>query len=96
MKVKVLGHRVYLKLPELKESKVIVSKQVKKEAMTENTQLDYLEVLAIGSHVTDNNLQVGDKVFVTPKMVNEQNVVEIEGQFVLCVNIYDIMHVWDK
>lgn len=96
MKVKVLGHRVYLNLPEKKESKIIVSKQVKKEAITESNELDYLEVLAIGSHVTDNNLQVGDKVFVTPKMVNEQNVVEVEGQFVLCVNVYDIMHIWDK
>ena len=99
---KLIGNRVYLEVPKEKDTKIIVDHNTKKDLEKELLKtLNKLKVVAVGEGVglTESSkgivIEVGDLVLVDPSAIARANIVPITDELsVICVNYYDIMHVW--
>lgn len=91
--MKVLGNRVYVDVPDMPETKVIVDPQLKKEMQLEMAkQFEKLTVFAVGKGVQD--VKVGDKIYIRPELINKAPVVEIEGKERLEFSEYEVSFIW--
>lgn len=92
--MKVLGNRVYLDMPEVKESKLSISPELKRDLKEEEVKkFDKLKVFAVGDTVT--SIKPGDEVFLDPLSTRAGIVtVSIEGKEKLITSIFHISHIW--
>jgi len=95
--MRILGNRVYLNLPDLKESKFSISDELKQELREEQlNKFDKLEVFAFSEceEAKKNSLKVGDKVYVEPIGLKRGTILKIDGKDKVSVSIFDVMHIW--
>ena len=95
--MKILGNRVYLILPPLPDSQVKLLPEAQKRMEEEmRTKFDKLTVYATGEGGPGVTVSVkaGDVVFVDPSAARRATVLKIDDIEVICVNSYDIMHIW--
>ena len=95
--MKLLGNRVYLNLPDMKETKVSISDELKQELREEQlSKFDKLEVFAFSEceEVKKSSLKIGDKVYVEPMGLKRGTVIKIDGKDKVSVSIFDVMHIW--
>lgn len=92
--MKVLGNRVYLKVPKRPKSKVILSPQEEAEKDRQYAEsLDRLEVKYVGEAV--EGIKPGNFVFPDPRRVVTAGYhKKISGDMYLIISQHDIMHVW--
>jgi hypothetical protein len=94
---KLLGTRVYVKVPKKIEGKVIVDENTR-EAMEKALiqKMPKLEVFAIGSGITDQDLKEGSFVLVEPgALANASSVpFEFEDFDVALIPYFNIIHIW--
>lgn len=96
----ILGNRVYLDLPEIKEYKVTITPEVKKQLEEELfAKMDKLKVFAKGEGSGEgkallDKLNVGDEVFIDPGKARLCPIFLIEDKKKICVSVFDIMHIW--
>jgi hypothetical protein len=91
---KLRGNRVYLNIPEFKESPIYLTEELK-QAFIEDEKKKYtsLEVYAVGDLVTD--IEEGDKVMVDPQALQNASVINISDEKkVILVSPFDIIHIW--
>lgn len=91
---KLLGNRVYLFMPKIPESLLVLSDEVKKTLIsTEQDKYRKLTVYAVGDTVTI--LNEGDVVLVDPSALATAPVIKLTDKLdVLLVSIFQITHVW--
>jgi hypothetical protein len=91
---KLLGHRVYIEIPEKPDSKLIVDENTKDALAQEMLKkMSRLKVYAVGSLV--EGIEEGDEVLVDPKKLPEAYRVPIgDDQYVALVSSFDIIHIW--
>ena len=91
---KLRGNRVYLEIPEFKESPIHLTEELK-EALIEEEKRKYtrLTVYAVGDLV--NDLKEGDVVLVDPASLGNSPVIQLsDKKRVILVSPFDIIHVW--
>lgn len=91
---KLLGHRVYIEIPENPDSKLIVDENTKDALAQEMLKkMSRLKVYAVGSLV--EGIQEGDEILVDPKKLPEAYRVPIgDDQYVALISSFDIIHIW--
>jgi len=91
---KLLGNRVYLNMPTIAESNIILSEEVKKSIIaSEQDKFQKLKVYAKGDLVTI--VEEGDEVLVHPGILANALVVPLNKEIsVILVNSLDIIQVW--
>jgi hypothetical protein len=98
--MELLGNRVYMILPEMKESTLTVPEETKKKLQLEFLEkLDRLTVAYKGEGMGEAKLQldkikIGDEVFVNPEAARRATYFDINGKKHLCVSVLDIQHIW--
>lgn len=98
--MKIRGNRVYLELPEIKESKFSISDELKKELKNkEMEKFDRLKVFGVAqpyesSGIIESDLKVGDEVFVDPMGLKKGVFLKIGDKEIVSVSSFDIMHSW--
>jgi hypothetical protein len=91
--MKLHGNRVYLNLPAIKESAVILTSEQKKQLEEERfKEFDRLTVFAVSTEV--KHIQSNDEVLVSPEGLKRGIFIEIDGNKKICVSSFDIMHTW--
>ena len=94
---KLLGVRVYVKVPKKLEGKLIVDENTK-EAMNKELmkKMPKLEVFAVGAGITDADLKEGDFVLVEPSaLANAVNIpFEFEDFDIAMIPYFNIIHIW--
>lgn len=92
--MKILGDRVYLKLPPLKEYAIEVPDELKAHEQQEYLQkLDRLTVFDVGLEV--KTVKKGDQVQVDPIGLRRGRMIEIGKNKVISVQESEIMHIHD-
>lgn len=91
---KLLGNRVYLSMPTIAESAIILSEEVKKSIISsEQDKFQKLKVYAKGDLVT--TVEEGDEVLVHPGVLANALVVPLTKEIsVILINSLDIIMVW--
>lgn len=101
--MKILGNRVYLLLPELPDSKVVLLEEAKEKLKEEmRMKFDKLTVYDVGESLNSESTAIGsttkvkkgDVVFTDPQALRRGITLKIDDIELICVNSYDIMHVW--
>ena len=92
---KLLGNRVYLNMPEIPESILILSEDVRKGIMQEEQKKwQKLTVYAVGDIVT--TVVEGDVVYVAPATLANAPVLSLTDKLqVVMISLYDIAHIWE-
>jgi hypothetical protein len=94
---KLLGTRVYIKVPKKVEGKVIVDENTK-EAMEKALiqKMPKLEIFALGSGITDPDLKEGSFVLVEPSALAAASNIpfEFEDFDVAMIPYFNIIHIW--
>lgn len=92
---KLLGNRVYLNMPTIPESNIILSKEVQQSLIAaEQEKYQKLMVYAVGDIVT--NITEGDKVLVDPNALQAAPVIKLsETLSVIMVSPFNIAHIWN-
>ena len=94
---KLLGTRVYVKVPKKQEGKLIVDENTR-EALNKELmkKMPKLEVFAIGSGITDSDLKEGSFVLVEPSaLATASNMpFEFEDFDVAMIPYFNIIHIW--
>jgi hypothetical protein len=94
---KLLGTRVYVKVPKKQEGKLIVDENTR-EALNKELmkKMPKLEVFAIGSGITDPDLKEGSFVLVEPSaLATASNMpFEFEDFDVAMIPYFNIIHIW--
>ncbi len=98
--MKVLGSRIYLDMPEIKEHKVSISPALNTELEKEEAaKFDRLKVFAVGEGNTETVvkqvIKPGDYVLVDPIGLKKSFIIEIDGSKKIVLSLYDILHIWD-
>lgn len=93
---KLLGNRVYLNIPVIPESPLVLSEEVKKELIAkEQNKYMRLSVYAVGDALPIDYLQEGDFVFVDPTTLQNAPVIHLTDQLsVLMISPASIIHIW--
>ena len=93
---KVLGKRVYLELPDMPDSAVILSDGAKKELLeAEKAKLLKLKVYAVGDQVT--SVEEGDVIMADPRaLMNAPTISVGDGVKVIIIEEYDVSHIWQE
>lgn len=91
--MKLIGNRVFLQMPKKEESKLIVDENTK-EALNKEMlkKFSRLKVHSVGDTVT--NLNVGDEVLVDPNHLQKSPIIDLNGEEVILIAVYDIILVW--
>jgi hypothetical protein len=94
---KLLGTRVYIKVPKKIEGKVIVDENTR-EAMEKALiqKMPKLEVFALGSGITDPDLKEGSFILVEPAALAAASNMpfEFEDFDVAMIPYFNIIHIW--
>lgn len=91
---KLRGNRVYLKIPEFKESPIYLSEELKEAfILEEKKKYTKLEVYAVGDIVHD--VERGDVVLVDPNALQNAPVISLsDTNKVILISPFDIIHIW--
>ena len=91
---KLLGNRIYLSIPTIPESSLIVPEAVKQSIIeSEKSKYQKLSIYAIGDLVT--SFVEGDVVLVEPSALTKAPVVHLDKETsVILVSIFDIIMIW--
>lgn len=91
---KLRGNRVYLEIPEQKDSSLILTEEEKAEIVKKQlSSFSKLKVYAVGDLVTD--IAVGDVVLMDPAKLQSCLIIKLsEKKEVMLVSPFDIVHVW--
>lgn len=91
--MEILGKRVYLVLPEIKESNFSISPELKEELLKKEMQkLDKLKVYDIGLEV--KSVKKGDTVQIDPIGIQRARRLIIDEKQIISVVEDEIMHIW--
>lgn len=92
-KFKVRGSRVVLNCPPRKDLGLHLSAEAQQELLIQELkQMNQLEVYAVGDSVKD--IQVGDKVYVSPSTIMHSELVTINGEERFLIREMDIAVIW--
>jgi hypothetical protein len=92
--MKILGDRVYLIMPPMKEYSISVPDALKEQEQQEYLQkLDKLTVFDIGLEV--KNVKKGDEVQVDPIGLRRGRMIEVGKNKLISVQESEIMHIHD-
>lgn len=91
---KLRGNRVYLEIPEFKESPIYLTEELKEAfILEEKKKYTKLNVYAVGDLV--NDLKEGDAVLVDPAALQNAPVINLSDEKkVILVSPFDIIHIW--
>lgn len=91
---KLLGNRVYLNMPTIAESNIILSEEAKRELiLREQGKYMKLSVYAIGDAI--GYISEGDVVFVDPMTIQNAPVIPLTDKLsVLMISPASIIHIW--
>ena len=90
---KLRGNRIYLEIPELQKSKIILTESALKEMYESVKHKERFKVYAVGDAVTD--ILEGDEVRVDLNGLARSEVVKLtEDLSVLQVSVFDISLIW--
>ena len=91
---KLLGNRVYLNIPEIPESNIILSEEMKKDLIiTQQEKYRKLVVYDVGD--STGYLNIGDVVFVDPVTIQNAPVIPLTSTLsVLLISPASIIHIW--
>jgi len=91
---RLLGHRVYLELPEEPKSSIHLDEESKRALEAERLRKwGRLTVYAVGEAITD--LTEGDEVMIDPAAANRVMRIHLsDDREVLLVSFHDIAHIW--
>lgn len=90
---KLIGNRIYLELPEVKKSDLILSEETLKSVYGALKEKDRFKVFAVGDSVSI--VEVGDEVRVDGLGLARSEVVRLSDNVaVLQVSVFDIAHIW--
>lgn len=91
---KLRGNRVYLEIPEFKESPIYLTEELKEAfILEEKKKYTKLTVYAVGDIV--NDLNEGDVVLVDPMALQNAPVINLsDDKKVILVSPFDIIHIW--
>jgi hypothetical protein len=89
-----LGSRIYVEIPEIPESTVILDEEAKKaKAYEHRAKLARLKVYAVGTAI--DNIKEGDLILIDPSALQKCPLVEIsDKKNVLLVSPFDVIHIW--
>lgn len=89
-----LGNRLYVELPEIPESPIILDEATKQAiAASEREKYSKLTVYAVGDSI--KNIQEGDVILVDPKVLPNCPVISLsEKKDVILVSPFDVIHIW--
>lgn len=94
---KLLGTRVYIKIPKKIEGKVIVDENTK-EAVEKALikKMPKLEVFAVGAGVADEDLKEGSFILVEPSALAGVSIIPFgfEDFDVAMIPYFSIIHIW--
>jgi histidinol phosphatase-like enzyme len=92
-KINVRGSRVVLNCPPRKDLGLHLSAEAQQELLIQELkQMNPLEVYAVGDSVKD--IQVGDKVYVSPSTIMHAELVTINGEERFLIREMDIAIIW--
>lgn len=91
---KLLGNRIYLKVPKQEKSNIILSPEAQKEIEAANMKkYARLEVYDVGDVVT--NIGGGDFVFVDPEKLSRAPMIPLSDELeVFLVSPFDVLMIW--
>lgn len=89
-----LGNRIYVEIPKINESSLILSEEAKRTLTTaEISKLDRLTVYDIGDTVT--TVKVGDVILVDRSEVARAPIVTLSSELsVLLISPFQVIHIW--
>jgi len=91
--MKLKGKRVLLSRPVIEKSAIELSPEVQATLDQENMKKwTHLEVFAVGDSVTE--IQVGESVYIPSGVLQNADIVEIDGEIKLMVSDFQIAIVW--
>lgn len=91
--IKLRGSRVMLNCPPRKDLGLHLGEEAEKEMLLREIQaMTSLEVFAVGNDVKD--IQVGDKVYISPSTIVHAEVVEVDGSQKFLLREMDIVLIW--
>lgn len=93
---KLIGNRIYLELPVLSESGIILD-DATEEAVIKSEQKKYskLKVYAVGTSVSEELVSVGDEVLVEQSALQRGILIPLtDKKKVILISPFDIIHVW--
>ena len=91
---KLFGNRVYLEIPKIPESNIVLSEEAQKNWVEQQKlALNRFKVYAVGDTVT--SIQEGDEVAVDMPALQRTIVVKLTNEIeVIQVSLFDISMVW--
>lgn len=91
---KLKGCRIYLEIPEFKESPIYLTEELKEAfILEEKKKYTKLKVYAVGDNV--NDVEQGDVVLVDPAALQEAPVISLSDEKkVILISSFDIIHIW--
>lgn len=95
---KLFGQRVYLEMPDVPKSNLLLDPKSVKEIKEEYLRkISRLKIYAVGDGVSF--LKEGDEVLVDPNIFNPENpkirLVELsETRTVVLISAFDVIHIW--
>lgn len=91
---KLLGNRIYLIMPTIPESFLVLSDEIKKSLISsEQKKFQKLTVYAVGDTVSI--IGEGDVVLVEPTAIANAPIIELTDKLsVIMVSVFNIIHVW--
>lgn len=90
---KLRGSRVMLTVPPRKDLGLHLSPEAEQEILIQELkQMTALEVFAVGDAVKD--IQVGDKVYVSPATIMHAELVKVEDQEKFLLREMDVVLIW--
>lgn len=92
---KLLGNRVYLSMPTIAESNIILSDEVKQALiLSEQDKYQKLTVYAKGDTVT--SVEEDDVVLVDPAALQAAPIIKLSDKLsVIMVSPFNIVHIWN-
>jgi len=91
--MKLKGKRVLLSRPVIEKSTIELSPEVQASLDQENMKKwTHLEVFAVGDLVTE--IQVGEIVYIPSNVLNQSDIVEVDGEVKLMISDFQIAIAW--
>jgi hypothetical protein len=93
--MKLLGNRIYLKMPEQQEENKLIVDENTKEALQREMlkKFSKLTVHSVGDIVT--NIKPGDVVLVDPSKVSQGHLIDLsDDEQVILVSPFDVIMIW--
>ena len=93
--MKLLGNRIYLKVPDQQEENKLIVDENTKEALQREMLKKYskLKVHTVGD--TISNIKAGDVVLVDPGVLSKAPLIELsDTEQVILVSPFDVIMIW--